>query len=520
MLLLTICDRGSSTQSGSATSPSDGQGSSATSSATTKPNTPRKRYLFGVDISDEQSYPLSALDRFKDSLSFVIVKATGGEDYVDRHFNAQYWQSVKDSGFARGAYHFFYVWDKPETQARHFVNTVGVWYADDFPPIVDFEKKSFKNFQTADAKLYGKEDFSISTDSVQARLLRFLQRVEVLTGRLPIIYSSRDRANEYLDNPAFAAYPLWIAAPDSKAIKPRIPGTWKNWVLWQKGKISVEGSHSDTDLDAFHGDEAALGRFMEHTILNRDKVPRRDPNPTRPPQSPITPNRNTRKNLYGIDISDNQSYNLDNLRGFRDSLSFVIVKATGGMTFVDHRFRQGDWQTIKQLGFTRGAYHFYYVWDNPHTQANHFVSTVGKWEVDDFPPIVDFEGHSFFNFRENKLDQSIPIERVQQELLQFLESVKTKTGRLPIIYSNLSKANKYLSTAAFAEYPLWIADPNNGLSAPHLPVNWKDKGWVLWQKGYVFVPNKGYKHTDFDEFNGNTFALKRFLRSTVLTQGN
>lgn len=515
LLLLSMCDGGT-----------DGQDSSA------QPGTRKlsSRPLYGIDISERQRYGLDVLAPFKDSLSFVILKATGGQDHVDTTF-AERWSALRQHGFIRGAYHFYYVWDDPIAQAEFFVKTVGGWTARDFPPILDFEGISFKNFRTNDPQLRGKEDFAIPVDSVQSRVARFLTRVEQLTGRLPMIYSNGFYAGKYLNSPKFAQYPLWIAAPDDVA-HPRLPGAWNKWALWQKGKISVRDGQENvaTDLDQFHGNISSLQRFLQYTIRDGRKVPDHSPPSAPPPsQSPATPAQPGPSEpsagtgsgpLYGIDISDNQEYKLDALRAFQDQLSFVIVKATGGETWIDKDFNQSYWQEVKSLGFTRGAYHFYYVWDHPIAQADHFVSVVGQWQVDDLPPIVDFEGHSFYNFREQAVNISIPIERVQNELLQFLEQVKSKTKRLPMIYTNLSKANKYLTDPAFAQYPLWIADPNNGESAPRLPTTWKNAGWAIWQRGYIFIPDKGSKHTDYDQFHGGERALRQFLRNTNLSRSS
>ncbi|MGH1438097.1 MAG: glycoside hydrolase family 25 protein [Lewinella sp.] len=537
-LLLTVCDQEST---------ADTSGGSSDSSVSTKPETrtntsgsdtnsdsrPKqpikriRRHLYGIDISDEQRYPLDTLHKFQDSLSFIIAKATGGMTYVDKRFNQAYWQKIKDLGFTRGAYHFYFVWDDPVTQAQHFVSTVGDWEADDLPPLVDFEGRSFLNFneRRADGKM-GEMDTSISIERVQRDLLHFLDTLKALAGRLPIIYVNQSDADKYLNAKAFTSYPLWIADPYTGRASPRLAGSWNKWAFWQKDTIQILNNRpSNTDLDEFHGDSASFQRFLQYTILDAEKAlpivkSKPDPSTTQPVVSNKQHAATRSGKLYGIDISDNQKYSLDDLQKFRDSLSFIVVKATGGITYVDKRFRNGDWSRIKEMGFTRGAYHFYYVWDDPIAQALHFAKTVGTWQSDDFPPIVDFEGHSFYNFSEKKKDMSIPIERVEQELLQFLEKVKSLTGRLPMIYVNRSNANKYLSLKAFNEYPLWIADPNSNTTEPILPENWKNKGWAIWQRGYIFIPNKGASHTDFDEFNGNTLTLRRFLQSTRLPLDN
>jgi len=205
--------------------------------------------------------------------------------------------------------------------------------------------------------------------------------------------------------------------------------------------------------------------------------------------------------VYGIDISKYQGEEVDFLDKQKDSLSFIICKATEGITYTDPEFKN-NWATIPQKGFIRGAYHFYRSNDNPESQVDNFFKVVGTFKKTDLPPIVDFE--------EGGIDKSQSIELIQSNLLIFLNELEKKSNRKPIIYTDLSSGNKYLSDSKFSEYPLWIAN-YNGKASPNLPATWKKTKWLFWQK------NSSYKigsiQNDFDVFNGDSSELLEFIKT-------
>lgn len=88
---------------------------------------------YGIDVSHYQGDLLSELSK-KNRLRFIITKATNGDSEVDPMFYKN-WQLVEQSDRIRGAYHFYLSKDNPQQQARHFVNTVGKWHANDIPPL-------------------------------------------------------------------------------------------------------------------------------------------------------------------------------------------------------------------------------------------------------------------------------------------------------------------------------------------------------------------------------------------------
>jgi lysozyme len=206
---------------------------------------------------------------------------------------------------------------------------------------------------------------------------------------------------------------------------------------------------------------------------------------------------------YGIDISHYQGNELDFVARKRDSLSFVICKATEGKTFVDPKFKS-NWELLKKKKFIRGAYHYFRCEDQPEAQANLYINTVGELGLSDLPPIVDVE----------VVDQCTSHTEIQNRLLAFLEILKKRTRRIPMIYVDPSFANEYLRDRRFAKYPLWVADWTSA-AKPSLPSTWRTAGWTLWQKTNEYDIHS--TKTDFDCFNGNVEELKQFIWESALS---
>lgn len=211
--------------------------------------------------------------------------------------------------------------------------------------------------------------------------------------------------------------------------------------------------------------------------------------------------RNT-LSVYGIDISHHQSNEIDNIFKHTDNLSFVICKATEGITYTDPRFLY-NWKAIKNHGLIRGAYHFYRSQDSPVDQATFFLKTIAAIESTDIPPIIDFEAGG--------IDKSISVDEIQSSLRIFIQEIEKQLKRKPIIYTDVTTGNKYLNSSYFSKYPLWIANYTDKKS-PDLPHAWKKKGWLIWQRKSTYRLDD--QNNDFDVFNGNISELKAFIKNS------
>ncbi|HMK07143.1 MAG TPA: GH25 family lysozyme [Flavobacterium sp.] len=203
--------------------------------------------------------------------------------------------------------------------------------------------------------------------------------------------------------------------------------------------------------------------------------------------------------LYGIDISAWQGDEADFLNKKKDTLSFVICRATLGITVQDADFKS-NWALIKKEGFIRGAYHFYYCSDDPTAQAKNFFSMVDSIAPGDLPPIVDIEDAG--------LNGVTNVAKIQKDLLTFLGLLESHYGRTPMIYVGPYFGNQYLNDPVFAKYPLWVAD-YDGESKPQIPTIWNSAGWKFWQRTDNVTVNGNVN--DFDVFQGNQQAMQAFL---------
>jgi len=181
----------------------------------------------GIDISHHQK------DIQWDSLtdqnfSFVFMKATEGIEHKDTKFDFN-WVEAKRIGMKRGAYHFY----RPDVgagqQAVNFIETVTLEEGD-LPPVLDFEHKGFKSFE-----------------SLEDSLRLWLWVVEDYYKVKPIIYTNLNIYNDYIKT-HFADYPLWIARyenggyPISETKSPYI------WQYGNRGRISGIDGHVDFNI--------------------------------------------------------------------------------------------------------------------------------------------------------------------------------------------------------------------------------------------------------------------------------
>lgn len=206
--------------------------------------------LKGIDVSNN----VGAVDWTQvkaDGYAFAFVKATDGVSYPPSvAYFLENWPKMKAAGIVRGAYHFYESGDDPVAQADYFADTLakaGGLGCGDLPPVLDFERATSG-----------------------ANVLKFLKQLKSRTGRTPMIYVNESFASQYLSDPEFAEYPLWLA--EYGVSTPKVPATWtnagKSWTFWQyseSGKVSGVAGAGETDLDKFNGGSRALKQFISST---------------------------------------------------------------------------------------------------------------------------------------------------------------------------------------------------------------------------------------------------------------
>ncbi|WP_028899168.1 GH25 family lysozyme [Prevotella sp. HJM029] len=198
--------------------------------------------------------------------------------------------------------------------------------------------------------------------------------------------------------------------------------------------------------------------------------------------------------IHGIDISHYQT-NIDwekvaNAMIEGNPIRFVIMKSTEGTGKLDETFYE-NYQSARDYGFIRGAYHFWSTKSSARDQAYYFLDKV-HLNDGDLPPVLDVE--------HKRPEQS--TEDFQRDVLTWLHIVEDKYHVKPILYTYYKFKQQYLSAPVFNDYPYWIA---------HYYVDKVEyKGaWKFWQHTDAGkIPGiKGY--VDFNIYNGSYYDLKK-----------
>jgi GH25 family lysozyme M1 (1,4-beta-N-acetylmuramidase) len=191
---------------------------------------------------------------------FVFAKATEGDFYADPTFDDN-WFGAKSAGLLRGAYHFFRCNVDPKKQAAKFIDYVKSMKDDgELPPVIDLESNDGQ-----------------TKDKIISRVKTWLDLVEGVFGKKPIIYSGQYFLQDYLSEagggpPAWAKeYPLWIAQYPNVYVEgsqPFLPRGWFKWTFWQYSeKGVVNGINAKVDLDLFNGTLEDLYKFAGAQIV-------------------------------------------------------------------------------------------------------------------------------------------------------------------------------------------------------------------------------------------------------------
>lgn len=200
--------------------------------------------VHGIDISHHQGIiDWRQLSASRDSelfpLRFIFLKATEGGDYADKRF-IQHFDSARQYGFVRGAYHYFQPKTDPVKQADFFIRTVHL-EAGDLPPVLDVE-------------ITGKKSNSELQDAVKV----WLNRIEAHYGVKPIIYTSYKFKKRHLNTPYFDTYPYWIAHYYVDSV--RYEGAWHFWQHTDVG--NVPGIYKPVDLNVFNGTQLQFDSLL------------------------------------------------------------------------------------------------------------------------------------------------------------------------------------------------------------------------------------------------------------------
>lgn len=210
-----------------------------TSDTEVEPPDPEKYPVRGVDVSRYQGTidwdVLAAQD-----VTFAFIKATEGSSHQDPCFVYNWRESQKSSIYV-GAYHFFSYESSGETQARNFIDTVGMT-AGTLPPVIDLE-------------FYG-DYYDNPLDKAETRKIldSLLVTLEAYYGKKPIIYTTMRAYYSYILGGGYGEYPLWIRDVHMEPVV-----KWSFWQYSDQGRLEgYDGVQADQtevfiDLNVYHG---------------------------------------------------------------------------------------------------------------------------------------------------------------------------------------------------------------------------------------------------------------------------
>jgi lysozyme len=199
----------------------------------------------GIDIYHGDM--ITDASKLPGQISYAFLKAF--EYSVDPLFESR-WAAFKARGIPRGAYDFFHPSKDPVAQADAFLKIVGPLDESDLPCALDWESTD-----------------GISSKLDRARGLAWLERVEQVTKKTPIIYASPYFLQDLWLDQKFARFPLWVANYGVKC--PLVPNPFSMWTFWQTSESgAIDGIRGHVDLDVFNGSLDDLKVFIAKSKIS------------------------------------------------------------------------------------------------------------------------------------------------------------------------------------------------------------------------------------------------------------
>lgn len=178
--------------------------------------------------------------------------------------------------------------------------------------------------------------------------------------------------------------------------------------------------------------------------------------------------------MHGIDLSH---WNSDAMfRELLDTVDFVFLKATEGVTYTDPVFKKRALEVLS-AGIPVGFYHF----------ARPDNNVIAKREAENFLRAVEEFGDVcvYVLDWEDKAEKCDPIW-----ITKWCSFIEQKTGRKPMVYLNYSYAKNV--AIDLSDWPLWVAKWGD---EPTGKIGKWDK-YTIWQ--YTNTPY------DMNKFDGTT----------------
>lgn len=206
------------------------------------------------------------------------------------------------------------------------------------------------------------------------------------------------------------------------------------------------------------------------------------------------------EDVVGFDVSHHQG---DVAWSRVPADQFVFIKASEGVDYQDPKFVE-NWQSARQHGVLRGAYHMFRPEDDVDQQVEFFVGLLHKHDFDarDLPPALDLESNSG--------TAEVSAAQLRQRAEQWLVAVAARLGRTPLVYTNPSFWQGELEPEHdLVRFPLWVAAYTDAQQPPELVDGWPE--WTFWQHTEDGSLAGIAQPVDLNRFNGTGEDLKQFV---------
>lgn len=153
--------------------------------------------------------------------------------------------------------------------------------------------------------------------------------------------------------------------------------------------------------------------------------------------------------VQGIDVSHHQGV-IDWPAVKAAGVEFAYIKTTEGGDHADTQFAR-NWSGAAAAGVLRGAYHFM-SWCRPvDQQALYFMVNIPD-DASALPPALDVE----WNDNSKTCRRQPSAEEARRMMRVVLAAMEARTGKRPIIYTDINFHRDVLSNGEFSNYEFWL----------------------------------------------------------------
>lgn len=193
--------------------------------------------------------------------------------------------------------------------------------------------------------------------------------------------------------------------------------------------------------------------------------------------------------VLGIDISAHNG-EVDLMKAAADSVEFVWIKASEGVTFRDRNFSKNH-QNAGDAGLKRGAYHFFRFDKDGVEQAINLLTAIGNRKLE-LGIAIDVESSGN--------PDGIESDLIKDRLSAMVDYLNLR-GLAPTLYCNHKDFYKYMHDS-FPGHSLWIC------SFSQDPV---EPGTSFWQFSHSGKINGIKGNVDLNVFGGSREDWKDFI---------